>query len=137
MPTSSKSVLVAKNSPILLAIVSDIHAGGTTALAPDEILLDDGGKYVASKAQRWLMECWREYWQRIADLRTEHKAELYVVFNGDCVEGDHHKTTQIMSANPNAQAACWTAAVTVPLALKPDHVVIVRGTEAHVGQSAS
>lgn len=123
--------------PILLAVVSDVHAGGTTALCPDKILLDDGGEYHASKAQRWLFQCWREYWERIAEKRAELKAELYVVFNGDAVEGDHHHTTQIMSANPNAQAAAWNAAASVPLALKPDRIVVIRGTAAHVGNSAS
>ena len=123
--------------PILLAVVSDVHAGGTTALCPPVIQLDDGGEYRASKAQRWLMDCWEDTWQQIADLRTLHKAELYVVFNGDAVEGDHHKTTQIMSANPNAQAAAWNAAISVPLALKPNKIAIIRGTAAHVGVSAS
>ena len=126
-----------KARPILLACVSDVHAGGTTALCPDKITLDDGGEYHASKAQRWLMQCWKEYWAKVDDRRNELKAELYAVFNGDAVEGDHHKTTQIMSANPNAQAAVWNAAISVPLALKPNRIVMVRGTEAHVGQSAS
>lgn len=126
-----------RERPILLACVSDVHAGGTTALCPDKIHLDDGGEYVASKAQRWLMQCWREYWAKVAERRDELRAELYVVFNGDAVEGDHHHTTQIMSANPNAQAAAWNAAMSVPLEIKPDHIVIVRGTGAHVGNSAS
>lgn len=126
-----------KSRPILLACVSDVHAGSTQAICPDKITLDDGGEYHASKAQRWLMQCWREYWARVDDKRNELKAELYVVFNGDAVEGDHHKTTQIMSANPNAQAAAWNAAIAVPLELKPDRIVITRGTGAHVGQSAS
>jgi hypothetical protein len=122
---------------VVMAVVSDVHAGGTTALCPDKIVLDDGGEYHASKAQRWLMQCWRDYWAAVQAKRDALNAELYVVFNGDCVEGDHHKTTQIMSANPNAQAAVWTEVVRIPLALKPDHIVITRGTAAHVGQSAS
>ena len=126
-----------RKRPILLACVSDVHAGGTTALCPDEIKLDDGGYYGASKPQRWLMQCWRDYWERVATVRDNLSAELYVVFNGDAVEGDHHKTTQILSGNPNAQAAVWTEAIRVPLALKPDRIVITRGTAAHVGQSAS
>lgn len=125
-----------RERPILIAVVSDVHAGGTTALCPDVIRLDDGGEYHASKAQRWLMECWRDYWRQIEEKRRALNAELYVVCNGDAVEGDHHKTTQIMSANPNAQAAAWNAAWSVPLALKPDRMVIVRGTAAHVGVSA-
>lgn len=126
-----------RERPILIAVVSDVHAGGTTSLCPDVIRLDDGGEYRASKAQRWLMQCWRDYWRQIQEKRDALKAELYVVCNGDAVEGDHHKTTQIMSANPNAQAACWNEVWAVPLALKPDRIVIVRGTAAHVGNSAS
>lgn len=123
--------------PILLANVSDVHAGSTLALCPDEIRLDDGGYYGASKPQRWLMGCFQEYWAWVDDLRVEYKADLWESFNGDAVDGDHHKTTQILSGNPNAQAAVWNAAIAIPLALKPKHIVIVRGTEAHVGQSAS
>ena len=129
--------MAVKKRPILVAVVSDVHAGGTTALCPDKIVLDDGGEYHASKAQRWLMQCWRDYWTQIAALRHVHDAELYVVCNGDAVEGDHHRTSQIMSANPNAQAACWNEVWAVPLALKPDRMAIIRGTAAHVGKSAS
>jgi hypothetical protein len=114
-----------------------VHAGGTTALCPDVVTLDDGGGYHASKAQRWLMQCWRDYWARDEARRRALNAELYCVFNGDLVEGAHHKTTQILSENPNAQAAVLNAAIAVPLALNPDRIVIIRGTEAHVGQSAS
>lgn len=122
--------------PILLATTSDQHAGSTVALCPDFIRLDDGGEYHASTVQRWLMQCWRDYWAAVAAKRRALKADLYVVLNGDLVEGDHHKSTQIMSANPNAQAAAWNAVIAVPLALKPDRIVIVRGTGAHAGVSA-
>ncbi len=83
------------------------------------------------------MQCWREYWARVDDRRTELKAELYVVFNGDAVEGDHHNTSEIISRNLNAQALAWTEIVKIPLALKPDRIVMTRGTAAHVGQSGT
>lgn len=121
---------------MVLAVVSDIHAGGTTAVCPPEIILDDGGKYTASKAQNWLWECWGDYWKQVATKRTALGAKLVVVFNGDAVEGEHHRTKQIMSGNKNAQAAAWNDVVRIPLALKPDAIVITRGTAAHVGESA-
>jgi hypothetical protein len=121
----------------VVAVVSDVHAGGTTALCPESVPLDDGGEYRASKAQLWLMQCWQDYWADVAATRENEKAILIAVFNGDLVDGAHHKTTQILSENPNAQAAVVNAAMAIPLALKPDHLVIVRGTEAHVGQSGS
>lgn len=126
-----------KARPIVLAHVSDLHAGGSTALCPDVIALDDGAEFHASKVQRWLFQCWQEYWARVDAKRRALNADLYAVFNGDLVEGAHHRTTQILSENPNAQAAVVNACMSVPLALKPDRVIVVRGTEAHVGQSAS
>lgn len=122
---------------VVIGVVSDIHAGGTTALCPPRIALDDGGAYEASKAQRWLWQSWLDFWDRVTQVQRQHKAELYTVFNGDIVDGDHHNTSQILSRNPNAQAAVVNAAMAVPLGLKPDRIFIVRGTEAHVGQSAS
>jgi hypothetical protein len=67
----------------------------------------------------------------------KEKALLYEVFHGDAVEGQHHGSTQVASGNPNAQAAIITACMAIPLALKPDKMFWVRGTETHVGQSAS
>jgi hypothetical protein len=126
-----------KVRPVVIAFTSDQHCGGTTALAPDTIDLDDGGHYVASKPQRWLRQCWGDYWGRVDEHRKALDADLYGVFGGDLVEGDHHRTTQILSGNLNAQAAVVDAVMAVPLALNPDRLFFVRGTEAHVGNSAS
>lgn len=125
-----------KPRPVVIANVSDVHAGSTVALCPSRIGLDDGGFYEASKAQRWLWQCWRDYWKRVDAVRTELGADLYVVINGDLTEGDHHGTTQILSGNPTAQAAVVDACMKVPLALNPERIWIIRGTEAHVGPSA-
>jgi hypothetical protein len=123
--------------PVVLAFTSDQHCGGTTALCPPRIDLDDGGEYAASKAQRWILQCWHDYWTGVAKRRSALGADLYAVFGGDLVEGDHHRTTQILSGNLNAQAAVVDAVMAVPLALNPDRLFFVRGTEAHVGNSAS
>ena len=121
----------------LIAVVSDIHAGSTVALCPDSVSLDDGGNYHASKAQQWLWQCWLEYWACVAEMQVKSMGRLIAVFNGDAVEGDHHGTTQILSGNPNAQAAVLNACMAVPLDLRPDKLLFVRGTEAHVGKSGS
>ena len=123
--------------PTVLAVVNDMHCGGTTALCPPHIKLDDGGEYLASKLQRWLWQKWRTYWQRVDAVRAAGRAPLYQIYNGDLVEGDHHHTTQIMSGNPNAQAAAFNASLAIPLKLRPERIFIVRGTEAHTGHSAS
>ena len=125
-----------RQRPVLIAIISDVHAGGTTALCPDVVRFDDGGEYHASKAQRWLWQCYQDYWRQIAVKRERLDAELYVVVNGDLVDGDHHHTSQIISRNPNSQALVWTECAAEFLALKPDRIAIIRGTGAPAGNSA-
>jgi hypothetical protein len=126
-----------KGRAVVVAITSDQHCGGTTSLCPPRIRLDDGGCYEASKAQLWLWQSWQEYWQRVDAVRRQHSALLYQVYNGDLVEGFHHGSVQVMNGNPNAQAAVVNAVMRVPLDLKPDRLAFIRGTESHVGQSAS
>ncbi len=123
--------------PIVLAITSDQHCGSTVALCPPVVHLDDGGRYEASKAQMWLWDRWNAYWKRVEEVRRAKKATLIQAYNGDLTEGDHHKTTQILSGNPTAQATVVNETMRVPLALKPDHLVFIRGTEANVGPSAA
>lgn len=122
--------------PVVVAIVSDLHCGSTVALCPPKVTLDDGGEYAYSPAQRWLWDCYADFWKQAEAKRKAIGAELYAVFNGDLVDGNHHGTSQILSGNPNAQAAVLNACMAIPLALKPSHLAFVRGTDAHVGQSA-
>lgn len=126
-----------KNRPVVVAFTSDQHAGGTTAACPPEVRLDDGGYYKASKPQSWLYQSWGDYWARVDAVRREVDGDLYEVFGGDLVDGAHHRTTQILSENPNGQAAVVDAMLKIPLALNPEKLFVIRGTEAHVGQSAS
>jgi len=118
---------------VVIACVSDVHAGSTVALAPPSIQLDDGGEYHASKPQRWLWQSWLEYWDRVKSVQHQHKAKLVTIFNGDLVEGLHHKNSHLISGNPQSQKLVWTAAAAVPLGMKPDRIYIVKGTEAHAG----
>ncbi len=124
--------------PVVLAVTSDHHTGSTVGLCPPEgVHLDDDGKYVPSKAQRWQWEGWEEFWGAVAAMRRKHRAKLYCEFNGDLFEGDHHHTSQIISRNPEPQAYLAGRVFGVPKALKPDRVFVVRGTEAHVGPTGA
>lgn len=132
-----KSATNTSDRPVLIAVVSDLHAGSTVGLCPARsIRLDDGGTYRPSKAQRWLWQGWRDYWDDVARTRDALGAELYVVLNGDAVDGAHHGTTQIVSGNLDVQGAVARACLAVPKKLGPDRWFVVRGTEAHVGPSA-
>ena len=121
----------------IVAITSDQHANSTIALCPPEIRLDDGGFYRASKAQAWIWSGYEKFWQRAEELRKQYKAKLIAEWNRDLTEGDHHKTTQILSGNPVAQSKVVDAIMSIPLRLKVDHYLFIRGTPAHVGNDAA
>lgn len=124
------------SKPVVLAVTSDLHCGSTVALCPPEVPLDDGGAYKASKAQRWMWQCWLDFWSQVDAARKDAGGDLYTLFNGDLVDGNHHGTTQIVTGNTNGQSSILSECMKVPLALKPDKIWIIRGTDAHVGQSA-
>jgi hypothetical protein len=123
--------------PTVIACVSDLHCGSSVALCPPKIAQDDGGEYIASKAQQWLWQGWGQYWKRVAEVRKAERASLIVCINGDLTDGGmHHGTTQLVSPNPTSQAAIVDATLHIPKKMSPDQWAIIRGTEGHVGQSA-
>lgn len=125
--------------PVILAVVSDLHLNSTVALCPPEgVTLDDGGTYEPSRLQRWLWDCWEDYWTQVRARLEAERAELWVVYNGDLFDGlRHHDTTQVISAHPEPQQYVADRVFSVPKALRPAHQFVVRGTESHVGPSGS
>jgi len=122
----------------VVAVVSDLHCGSTLGMVPPEgVRLDDGGTYEPSKVQQWLWTCWEDFWGEVRTLKQQHKAQLYTIFNGDFFDGDHHRTTQIVSANPETQDYIADRVYSVPRALKAAEQFMIRGTEAHVGASGA
>lgn len=128
---------MSESQPIVWAWNGDTHCGSTIALCPPKVPLDDGGSFSASPLQAWLWQCWEDSWGEVAELRRKLGALLYCGFNGDLVDGNHHGTVQIVTGNPNAQHVIWDETVKPVLALKPDKMFFIRGTEAHVGKSGS
>jgi hypothetical protein len=120
----------------VIAVAGDLHAGSTVALCPPEVPLDDGGFYHPSKAQSWLWQCWLAYWQEV-EREAAEADRFYQIFNGDMLDGDHHNTSQIISRNPADWSYLLGEALAVPLALRPDKLFVVRGTEVHNGKSNS
>lgn len=119
-----------------IAVVSDLHCGSTVGLHPDSpTTLDDGGTYQPTPAQGWLWAKWTAYWGEVK--RAAKGSRLAVILNGDLLDGDHHGTTQIVSRHPGVQVDILFRTLDPMLALKPAAVIVVRGTEAHVGAAGS
>jgi hypothetical protein len=120
------------------AIVSDLHAGSKLGLCPPEgVSLGGTGFYVPGKAQKWLWQCWEDYWKEVKKTQVALKADLQVFFNGDAVDGDHHNTAEIISRNQEPTAQILSRIYDPVRALSPTHVFVIRGTEIHVGGEGS
>lgn len=127
-----------ENDACIVVHVSDLHCGSTIGLFPRGALtLDDGGTYTGSDAQGWLWDRWEAVWHRLEAMLTVRPRPWYLHLNGDIIDGDHHNTYQIVSRHPLAELDISRACLALPLRLKPEGIVIVRGTEVHVGRGAS
>jgi len=120
----------------IVAVISDTHCGGSTALTCPDTLIEDGGEYKLNAIQHWLYyNCWLDYWKKITTLRKAYKrSKLWVILNGDLVEGNHHGSTQIVS--PNMRIMKDIAIATLePHVKSSDYLFVTKGTESHVGAS--
>jgi len=111
-----------------------MHIGSTVGLCTPTVELDDGGGYTASKSQRWLWRNWQDYWGQVAALKAEG-AQVVALLNGDVGDRNKHSAYQLVTVNRATLLRMMVDALQ-PVLDVADHIVIVRGTEAHTGQSA-
>lgn len=119
---------------LTIGFLSDLQTNSTVGLCPPRVQLDDGGTYHYSRLQKQLWGDYLDFKDRL--LSAKGNGDLYLVFNGDLHEGDHHGTAQIITRN-TATMQNIAAEVIEPMAQIADRMFLVRGTEAHVGKSAS
>lgn len=117
-----------------MPIISDAHTNSVIGLCRPYIELDDGGGYKASPFQLSLWSAWLDFVEKVEKFRQMYSAPVITVANGDTYDGDHHNTSQIITRNPATmhRIAQETLKDIVDMS---DQVFVVRGTEAHVGQS--
>jgi hypothetical protein len=88
---------------------------------------------VAIKQSPFQRELWR-VWSAMID-RAKGMGPFDLVLNGDLIEGMHHKTTEVWSADPADHVLCaWH--VLQRVADMAENVYVVRGTAAHTGASS-
>lgn len=117
-----------------IVVVSDLHAGCRMGLCPKGgVQLDDGGVYEPSQLQLKVWQMWEHFWDKFV---PEHCPKGFtLVVNGDAIEGSHHGATTSVSANPADQVRI-AYEILLPMVKRANRLYMVRGTEAHVGQSA-
>jgi hypothetical protein len=86
--------------------------------------------------QGWLWDCFTDClsWAK-GQIQTFAPEYSVVLLNGDLMDGpDHHKTYQTISRHPGAEReVCYRSMERVWDTIKPDGIVVCRGTESHVG----
>ena len=119
------------NPPIkLLSVASDFHCGSSVGLMPPAYKTLEGFTVKASPFQLWLWECWLDWNQFVKEVKGCDP--MATVLNGDCTEGVHHGTKQIVSAD-HADHNGIAIRCLRPLADISDKLYIITGTEVHVG----
>lgn len=122
-----------------LIIVSDTHCGCRVAVCgKDPVRVDGGGQYIPSDFQRKMWAWWEEFWYEWVPVAT-HGEPYDVLHNGDAIDGSHHGSTTQISHNIEDQLRIAEAVMApqVDRCLKSGGTYYhIRGTEAHVGQSA-
>jgi hypothetical protein len=122
------------NSPRVLAIFSDIHAGSTQALMPPGLKLADDNEILMNPRQKWLWQCWLRTQGYMADFIGDDCYNL--IFNGDLTEGVHHGGRQTISidSGDHVDPASMLLAPLVATAKKNGgKAYVVAGTECHTG----
>jgi hypothetical protein len=105
-------------------------------LCPNSFTLDDGGTYQSSPSQKFIWKTWNNFWDIVWKEKKRHKKwPLYIVLNGDLGDDNYHPTTQLITKNPGDQVRLAVKALERPIDMA-DEIIVVRGTEAHVGPSA-
>lgn len=120
-----------------VVVISDTHCGCALGLAhPDGASLDYGGTYHPSKLQLKLWDVWEEFWGEWVPTAT-HGEPFAVVHNGDAIDGVHHGATTQWSHNLADQSEHAYKILKPVVDLCEGRYYHIRGTEAHVGKSAS
>lgn len=120
-----------------LIIVSDLHVGCQLGLcSPKTPHMDEGGYYHLSRAQEFVWACWEEFWGEWVP-KVTHGEPYAVAVNGDTLDGSHHGATHQWTHNLSDQRR-EAARILRPVVEKCEgRLYFIRGTEAHVGKSAS
>ena len=118
-----------------VVVISDTHCGSTIGLLPKGFRSAEGNTIGQNAIQEHLWDRWlalnREW---IPDIVGNHP--YVVVFNGDATDGNHHNSRQLISPHEHDHVEAARLALE-PLADRASDFVMIRGTECHVGQSAS
>jgi len=115
--------------------VSDIHINSKQALCAPQVDLLEGDFYYPNAAQKALLGAWQDAWRQIKE-----KAEgrpIVVAFGGEIIDIDAKKrSNQYITKDPE-KALDHGLELIKPVIALAAKVIVIRGTEAHVGNNGA
>jgi hypothetical protein len=114
--------------PRLLVLTGDHHFGGTGALLPPNFRTLEGQTIGQNSLQKWMWECWEDAWRWVDALAANDPWGL--VLMGDEVEGNHHRTKEIISPDDSDHFKAAVQALK-PIVAKAHSTFVIEGTECH------
>lgn len=122
---------MAKKRPRVAVVLSDLHCGSTQALMPRDFETLEGQNIVPSASQLILLDWWEDFWKFANGITA--RDPWVCVLNGDLIEGNHHRTTQIVS--PEVGDHCEMAKQLLqPRTNGAAGVFVTLGTECHTAR---
>lgn len=114
--------------PRVCVVISDLHCGSTRAIMPPMFKTIEGQTLERNAAQKQLWAWWGEFWKFSG--KVIGKDPWACVLNGDLTEGNHHRTTQIVSPEI-ADHAEMAKQILRPVLQGCSRVFVTLGTECH------
>lgn len=111
-------------------IASDLHVLSTFALLRPGFVTTEGNEVGVNRLQEWL---WSQFLSCVEEVKQLANGRPFpLILNGDLLEGNHHRTTEILAADEveHARASVYTLQPLTDIAAES---FVVEGTECHTG----
>lgn len=130
MRKSSATPAKAKLRPKLLVVLSDLHCGSDVGLLPAKVQLDDG-QTLGHGTNPWQSWLWSEWLKMQEWVETVAGGDAFsLLLNGDCIEGIHHRSDEVMAAKIMEHCTIAKFAL-APIVDASSEIYATRGTECH------
>lgn len=108
--------------------ISDTHINSPYSLVKPSITLESGGTLSSSEWQKELWKRWIEFWKYAGNVD-------WLILGGDIIEADDKNRAHVISRDPN-DIHDMAISTLEPALDRARRVIVLRGTEAHVGMNA-
>ncbi len=118
--------MIATNNPIVV-LASDLHCLGVGSLLRPGFVMSTGNELGLNKFQQWL---WAQFEGLTGEIVDRFGNGFDLILNGDLLEGNHHRTTEILAVDEAEHAAAAIHTLT-PIREHASAIYVVEGTECH------